>query len=952
MLSFLTFKNFLNIAVFPGIRPRLEELFASGFQFIACFMAMVYGSVRLLPENHPYLNPANMGRFGIRHVIAEAANNLVFSFKNIDQIILFVCVMIGLILMIVQVLLLTAGFLIQPVSAMPAGIGGYFITPNPTNDIAHIMMDLVFGVPGIFDSCIATGVECAGNATGSPAGFSVQFPGLTLADGSPAPSIESIGPYKAGDSIFAPLGFPFPIHLAMHQMFQMYSIGLLLVAVLITMYFLVTIVAETAQTGTAFGKRFNKVWAPIRLVVAFGLLIPVGYGLNASQYIVLYAAKFGSGFASNGWILFNETLTGRYLDEYSSLASTPNVPEIGALLQFFYTARTCFHLEENTPGRGAPTPKNTVQMYVVRGPTPSASPPNFLLVNPSTSYDDLITAVGGDRAALIRFGIRNEESYALYRGNVLPTCGEVSLKLMDPRPSGEAEKGIEIMQKFYWNMIKDMWFNGFEGNIATAPMSAHRENYPRNTAAKHSGWITLPSPPMPPSDLQSDAASYYRKGLEAAMTDPSQSPLAQSLGSMGAIEAMAQSPRFSVDPVVQQKGWAAAAVWYNKIAELNGAVTTAVLNVPIPTKYPDIMEYVHYKKKQQDREVVFETRFEPILARGDPVPIRTANDRTKAQTLWVAFSFWNQGGAGTSSQNALTGNAVIDAINALFGTEGLYNIRRNPNTHPLAQLVGVGRSLVESSIRNLTTAVVGGAAGAGLSFIDQFFGKAVSTASKFLVTFAMVGLTAGFILFYVVPFLPFIYFFFAVGGWIKGIFEAMVGAPLWALAHIRIDNNGLAGQAAVNGYFLIFEIFLRPILIIFGILASISTYSALVAVLNQTFDLVTTNVGGFDHRAEAQGVTMDGETMQSSLQYARSVVDEFFFTVIYTIIVYLMGMSSFKLIDRIPNNILRWMGQSVSTFNDEREDAAQTLVGKATVGAQQTSSALGGGLKKLAGAGG
>lgn len=944
MLSFLTFKNFINIAVLPGIRPRLEELFTSGFQFIAYFMALVYGSVRLLPQNHPYLNAANMGKYGIRHVIAEAANNLVLSYKNIDQIILFLCVLIGLILMMAQVVLLAASFFIQPVSAMPSGFGGFFISPNPTNDIAHIMMDLVFGVPGIFNSCIATAVECAGIAADGPAGFTTQFD----------EGISSIGPYTSGESIFAPLGFPFPIHLAMHQMFQMYSLGLLLVAVLITIYFLVTIVAETAQTGTAFGKRFNKVWAPIRLVVAFGLLIPVGYGLNASQYIVLYAAKFGSGFASNGWVLFNETLTGRYLDDYSSLASTPNVPEIGTLLQFFYTARTCYHLEQNLPGRDPADMdvKKTVNMYLVRGPTPSDNPPNFLLVTRDTPYEKLIEAAGGDRAALIRFGIRNEESYALYRGNVLPTCGEVSLKLMDPRPSGEAEKGIEIMQKFYWNMIKDMWFAGFEGNVPTAPMSTHRENYPRNTVARYAGWIPLADPPMPSSDLQSDAASYYRNALEAAMSDPSQSPLTQDLGSIGAIEAMAQSPRFSVDPVVQQKGWAAAAVWYNKIAELNGAVTTAVLNVPIPTKYPDIMEYVHYKKKQQDREVAFATRFEPILARGDPVPIREANDKTKAQTLWVAFDFWNQGGTGTSSQNSVTGNAVIDAINALFGTEGLYNIRRNPDTHPLAQLVGVGRSLVESSIRNLTTAVVGGAAGAGLSFLDQFFGKAVSTAAKFLVTFAMVGLTAGFILFYVVPFLPFIYFFFAVGGWIKGIFEAMVGAPLWALAHIRIDNNGLAGQAAVSGYFLVFEIFLRPILIIFGILASISTYSALVAVLNQTFDLVTSNVGGFDNRAEMQGVTMDGETMQSSLQYARSAVDEFFFTVIYTIIVYLMGMSSFKLIDRIPNNILRWMGQSVSTFNDEREDAAQTLVGKATVGAQQTSGALGGGLKKIAGAGG
>ena len=62
-------------------------------------------------------------------------------------------------------------------------------------------------------------------------------------------------------------------------------------------------------------------------------------------------------------------------------------------------------------------------------------------------------------------------------------------------------------------------------------------------------------------------------------------------------------------------------------------------------------------------------------------------------------------------------------------------------------------------------------------------------------------------LFYIIPFMPFIYFFFAVGTWVKAIFEAMVGVPLWALAHIRIDGQGLPGDAAMNGYYLLLEIF-------------------------------------------------------------------------------------------------------------------------------------------------
>jgi conjugal transfer/type IV secretion protein DotA/TraY len=199
------------------------------------------------------------------------------------------------------------------------------------------------------------------------------------------------------------------------------------------------------------------------------------------------------------------------------------------------------------------------------------------------------------------------------------------------------------------------------------------------------------------------------------------------------------------------------------------------------------------------------------------------------------------------------------------------------------------------------------------------------------------------------PFLPFIYFFFAVGGWFKGIFEAMVGAPLWALAHIRIDGPGLAGQAAVTGYFMIFEIFLRPILIIFGLLASISIFAAMVSVLNQTWDLVTANLSGFDMKTE-------NTTPSTFLNFVRGPIDEFFFTIIYTIVVYLMGMTSFKLVDIIPSNIMRWMGQAINTFSDQREDAGQTLSSTSMIGGQQAISQLGnvarGLSQKATGAGG
>ncbi|MCF8496102.1 MAG: type IV secretion protein DotA, partial [Alphaproteobacteria bacterium] len=371
----ITRRQIIRYTVFPEVKPRMQELFLSGFRQVPYLMALVYQVVRLLPSGHPYLNPANAGKFGVRHVIAEAANNLVISRKNIDQIFLFVTILLGIMLVFVQMGLL-AFSIIAPaaMAAMPTNFQEFFVTPaaNRAQDIAYIFLDMTFGIPDMFLSCVDPGAN-------------------EICLDYDKDEIRKVG----GGWILSSQGWPYPIHKAMHQTFQFYSIGLLVVAALITSYFVATIVIETAQTGTAFGKRFNKVWAPIRIVMAFGLLVPVGHGLNSAQYIVLYAAKFGSGFATNGWTLFNDTLTEQtFLGPTSNLVSRPNVPEVGNLLQFLYAAKICKILE------AAQNPPRQINAYLVGDPLGE----NYMLFPQTGSYNQMIAFANGSSQLLIRFG--------------------------------------------------------------------------------------------------------------------------------------------------------------------------------------------------------------------------------------------------------------------------------------------------------------------------------------------------------------------------------------------------------------------------------------------------------------------------------------------------------------------------------------------------------------------
>jgi hypothetical protein len=270
---------------------------------------------------------------------------------------------------------------------------------------------------------------------------------------------------------------------------------------------------------------------------------------------------------------------------------------------------------------------------------------------------------------------------------------------------------------------------------------------------------------------------------------------------------------------------------------------------------------------------------------------------------------------------------------------------RNTDVNPLAQLSSLGRGLVEHSLRSFGMAAGLGLGTGILGILDKSgYTQALKSATSFFVTFGSIGLLLGFLLFYVLPFLPFIYFFFAVMTWIKAIFEAMVGLPLWALAHLHIDGEGMPGQAALSGYHYILEIFLRPICILLGFLGGIVIFTAMVRVLNEIFYLVLANLSGHAVTSTTTGCFQPpgaaAGTGPNVQEYKRGSIDEFFYTVIYTIVVYMIALPCFKLVDDIPDRVIRWFGSGIETFGSKDGDPAEGLMRNVAAGAAVMGNGL------------
>lgn len=895
----VTAKGFLRLTLLPGIVPRFRELFQSGFGHIALYMAMIYRTVGLIPAGHPYLDVDNLGKFGIRNVMGLAASNLKFDRRHADQVAIFFILVLGIVLLFAQFGLLM--FALFTGSAEAAGI---FTPPDPSQDLAFILMDRVFGVPGLFNSCVAQNAVCLG----------------------------SVHPDGA---------FPYPYHRAMHSIFSFYSYGLLVVAVIIVSYLTLLVVVETAQTGTPFGQRFNHVWTPLRIVAGLGLLIPLSSGLNTAQYLTLYTAKMGSGLASNGWHLFVNKTTSQsptLLGSGDVLLGRPKSPMVSQdLIQFYTVVAACADAYKKMYGV-------EVQPYLIRGIF-SQDPAMSLRAHaqstwaPGILYKELSEWSGGDLT--IRFGVHDETLYKQERGYVSPICGEITMRtiaqgapaVMSATVLAESDNGYGfdnnpidmLLSDYIQTFVLDLWAESTEGWGSMNRIGT----WGQNINSRYLPIDRIPDAELPTSENKNRVMAWYQTRLQDSV-------------------AMAHNDTATRYPWAEDSrvyGWAGAGIWYNKIAQVNGDFVAAMYNIPRPTLYPRVMERVQAEKSKQNKFDSAEQRFEPVLADGTPIDLGDAKEALIAQSLAHAFAVWEDstlacenradgrvlcGGRATE-----TGNVILDVAYLMLGANGLWEMRENEHVHPLAQLASLGRSLVEHG-----TISLGVAAGSGLMKIlgrKTIIGGFAGAVSGAALSIAMIGLGVGIVLFYVIPLMPFLYFFFAVGGWVMGIFEAMVGIPLWALAHLKIDGDGFPTRASMNGYYLLLEIFIRPILIVFGLIAAVAIFYALVRTLNNVFDLAVSNLTGFDKGAAA---TVASGNM-GSVSFYRGIMDQLFFTVLYAIVVYMTGQACFKLIDKIPNSVLRWMSAGVSGFGRGLQPPADNLVRNALVGSNVALNSAG-----------
>lgn len=158
-------------------------------------------------------------------------------------------------------------------------------------------------------------------------------------------------------------------------------------------------------------------------------------------------------------------------------------------------------------------------------------------------------------------------------------------------------------------------------------------------------------------------------------------------------------------------------------------------------------------------------------------------------------------------------------------------------------------------------------------------GGFVGEIGGMFIMIVFVGFGVGVIFYFLLFIFLFMYFFFVVIGWIMEIFEVIVVMLFWVFVYLCIDGDGMLGFVVINGYYLLFVIFLRLVLIIFGLIVSFLIFFVVIFVFQIFFMLFI-------------------EVMCEDGLFGFEIM---FFMVIFLYMLYMIGLSCFKFVDIILN---------------------------------------------------
>ncbi|NIE81432.1 DotA/TraY family protein [Asaia sp. As-1742] len=292
-------------------------------------------------------------------------------------------------------------------------------------------------------------------------------------------------------------------------------------------------------------------------------------------------------------------------------------------------------------------------------------------------------------------------------------------------------------------------------------------------------------------------------------------------------------------------GWSGAAAYYLEIARLNSQVLGASSITPTvtaPSYYmlgsylaEDLKPYIEALETYQAEQDASLTLLDTSKVPGQAPELEAGADQDAPSALSSPFD-WALRKLHINEYFTTTVMSLVAAPAAGSGW-----------TDPTASIIHMGHFLIHSSFATMgllalsesdavhqsgakklfnvaKNAVTGNEVGAALSALNFVGGGLLSHLAPAIMSALLALLIPGLILAYLLPMMPFMYFFAGVMGWFIILIEAVIALPIGAIAHLVLGGEGLHGKG-IRVYEMAFHILLRPILMLAGLMMSYTLFS-------------------------------------------------------------------------------------------------------------------------------
>lgn len=203
----------------------------------------------------------------------------------------------------------------------------------------------------------------------------------------------------------------------------------------------------------------------------------------------------------------------------------------------------------------------------------------------------------------------------------------------------------------------------------------------------------------------------------------------------------------------------------------------------------------------------------------------------------------------------------------------------------------------------------------------KLFGlKGIALVAKWLVytTIALVGIMAssGFVLAYVIPFLPIVTWVMMVTGHLITVVEAVIAAPLAIILMVTPEGEGIAGQRLERALKLLFVAILKPSLMIIGLIASVHIAGVAFAIMNEFFFIAA-----------------NGNLGSGTLPYNFAAI-----LLIYVSTALKLSQYLISIMYKLPEQILDWMSSGSGRSFGENEIGS--TITEASAGMKQSAGSV------------